>query len=125
MVAESKAPKTINRRIASLSSFYKYLHKAYPPSSAYRLQSPIRRMPSSSREARPTRATRPIGILHQAKQFLVFVRFQVELTLPLTSYWASPTVFRMASAAALKSALIAVPPVIREHDRPGRNADRA
>ena len=25
MVAESKAPKTINRRIASLSSFYKYL----------------------------------------------------------------------------------------------------
>jgi site-specific recombinase XerC len=34
MVAETKAPKTINRRIASLSSFYKGFF-AYPPEKVY------------------------------------------------------------------------------------------
>ena len=58
MLAESKAPKTINRRIASLSSFYKYLQGV---ASEFRLPSRfrIRRTPSSLPEARRTRATRP------------------------------------------------------------------
>ena len=58
MLAEAKAPKTINRRIASLSSFYKYL-QGVASSSASPSRSPTPRTPSSSPGARPTRVTRP------------------------------------------------------------------
>ena len=58
MVAEAKAPKTINRRIASLSSFYKYLQGVV---SEFRLPITVPNpgTPSSSPGARRTHATRP------------------------------------------------------------------
>ncbi len=56
LVEDDRAPKTINRRIASISSFYKYLQAA---ASELRLPSryPTRPTPSSSPAAPPTRST--------------------------------------------------------------------
>jgi hypothetical protein len=58
MLAESKAPKTINRRIASLSSFYKYLQGV---ASEFRLPITVPN-PAHAQfipRARPILATRP------------------------------------------------------------------
>ena len=55
MMAATKAPKTLNRRISSLSSFYKYLAPAPPPNCGCPSTSPIRRTPNSSPGNRPTR----------------------------------------------------------------------
>ena len=51
MEKASMAPKTINRRIASLSNFFKYLQGVggLPPSIGSPSRSPTRPMPSSSR----------------------------------------------------------------------------
>ena len=58
MLAEAKAPKTINRRIAS-SAPSTSTSRAWPPSSGCPSRSRIRRTLSSSPGARRTHATRP------------------------------------------------------------------
>ena len=59
LLEKNAAPKTINRRISSLSSFYKYLAARPRPRSACPSRFPIPPTPSSSPASPPTRARKP------------------------------------------------------------------